>query len=358
MKFPIYFLFLAMLLLFGVPIGESEMEANALIEFLNYSKTLIQNGELKYLYSKQKFIPPEKVGVRHRERIADLERQLRENPPKSENPEPLRKAILLELEQRKRYGAFEDSIFSFAEVNLVYQFQYGYRMEVTSRFEKFPSLGSIRYFGGDGQFYRFFNSSKLYIKGTLPGHFENERVLGSIIGEELENLEKGFRGFTVGMAVNNLPPLIWPPISTDKTLTKVHLTEDESGIPVYVITTQEDAEHKLKIYVRVRNGLPEVFREEIHFKYDSPFSDPEGYRLFSVRLYSDFERVEALNIAVPKVIEEQLFSLREKEFLRRRIVVQIKEMDFNLELPVDFFDWNEADLANDDNGRKAILGDF
>lgn len=319
------------------------MESKTLIQLLNYSKTLIQNGEIQYLYYEQSFIRPKNVGAEHRETIEDLKRQLRENPPKSENPEELRKLILQELEGEKEYGAFEDSNewFSFVEVNLVYQPEFAYRMEVISRFENFPSLGSLRFYGGDGHFFHLSNSYKL-LRSTFPGHFEKDRLTGHREEVKLENPIKAF-GLTVNIATN-LPPLLWYPLPTNEDQSKVYHTKDSNGMPVYVVTSFfKNRKRKKKTHVRLKDDLPEVFQEEMYHKLDSSLSDTEGYRLSSVRNYSNFERVEALNIALPKVIEECLFSFSDDEFLERRIIVKIKNMDFNLELPPNFFERNDIE---------------
>ena len=334
------------------------MEAKTLINLLNYSKTLIQNGEIKYLYYEQSFIRPENVGAEHSETIEDLKQQLREEPLKSQNPEALRKAILIELEKQKKYGAFRDSneLFSFVEVNLIFQPQYAYRMEVISRFERYPSFNAALFFGGGGQFYRFSNSVK-QLNGGVPGQFSNSREIGYLEVIDLEQSEDAFSDFTVNI-LTNLPSLVWYPLPTDEDLSKVYATKDSDDVPVYVITSFfKNGERRKKIYVKLKDGLPEVFREEMYHKHDSPLSDTEGYRLSSVRMYSDFERVETLNIAVPKVIEERMFSFSDDEFLERRIIVIIKEMDFNLELPTNFFDWDVLELTGDNDRHEKIRGD-
>lgn len=331
------------------------MEPKTLIQLLNYSKTLIQNGEIQFLYYKQPFKRPNDVGAEHREILADLEVQLREDPPKSQNPEALRKAILREIEEQKKYGAFRDSNewFNFIEVNLVFQPKYAYRMEIISRFEKYPSFSSTRFFGGGGQFYHLSNGTK-QLKGLFPIQFHNDKHTGSLEEIELEKPEEAL-GIEIRMATN-LPPLTWTLIPTDERRYEVHLTEDSLGMLVYIITTvnSKDLLFKTKTYVRLKDGLPEVFREELFYKEDAPFSDAEGYHLTAVKLYSDFERVEALNITIPKVHEVRSFSYGADNFMNRRTVMIITEMDFNLELPTDFFDWDAGDL-NDDNDRRAHI---
>lgn len=332
------------------------MESTTLINFLNYSKTLIQNGELQYLYYEQAFIRPENVGAEHREIIEDLKQQLRENPSKSRDPEGLRKKILQTLEGEKKYGALEDSNewFSFAEVNLVYRRQpvAACRMEVISRFENFPSLGSLRFYGGDGHFSRFGNSSKL-LRGNFAGHFEKDRMTGFIEEVELEDPKYPFYGLTFHIATN-IPGLIRS-LPTDEDLYKVSHKKDSYGMPVYVITyvymNKKNEGRKHKIYVRFKNDLPEVFREETYHEYESPLSDREGFCLCFRRLYNDFEYIGELGIAIPKVLEEQMFDFLDG-FMDRHIIVRIKDMNFNLDLPPNFFEWNKSDLAGDNDNHK------
>lgn len=76
--------------------------------------------------------------------------------------------------------------------------------------------------------------------------------------------------------------------------------------------------------------------------------DAEGYRLSSINLFSNFERVEGLNISIPRVHEERLLSaLTDDEFMIRRIIMKISEMDLNLELPTNFFDWDLSELTSE-----------
>ena len=337
------------------------MEASTLIELLNYSKTLIQNGEIKFLYYKQNFICPDEMGEKHRRTVADLERQLRENPPKSDNPEALRKEILRHIEGQKKYGVFKYSneLFNFVEVNLVYQPQYAYRMEIISRYDKYPSFNAARFYGGGGgQFYRFSNNANK-LEGLFPIQFKNGRQIGSLKESELKKSEDAF-SILLTIATNLPPP--FSPIPVDETRTKVKLTEDSSDMPVYVITNlSDDKETKRKFYVRIKDGLPEIFRRETYYKSyksDPQLLDAEGYRFSSVMLYRDFEMIEALNISVPKVHEERQFSfLADDEFMNRRIIVIIKEMDFNVELPANFFDWDRSELTSDNDIHEKNLGD-
>ena len=324
------------------------MESNTLIELLNNSKALIQNGELKFLYYLQSFMPEEEVGVAHREVLEDLEMQLQENPPKSADPERLRKLILEHIELEKKYGALEDSNdwFTFVEGNLVFQGKYTYRLEVISRFDKFPSLGSARFYGIGGHFWHFSNSSK-YLEGLFPTHLKNSRLVGSLMGRELERPKDAYM-FEISIT-RNIPGPVRP---INPTKSKVELTKDDMGMPVYLINQYRKGIISLRFHVRLKDGLPEVFRED-YFETKDP-SIPEGqtHYLGAVRYYRNFDQVETLNIRVPKVIEQQMLS--PDGFIQSRVVILIMERDFNLEFPTNFFDWNEKDLATDEGRHKVI----
>lgn len=337
------------------------MESNTLIELLNYSKTLIQNGEMKFLYYDQGFMPEEEVGVAHREVLEDLEMQLRENPPKDDDPEALRKEILKEIELEKKYGALEDSNewFLFVEGNIVFQGNLVlrginiYRLEVVSRFEKFPSLGSLRFYGGGGQYYHFSNGAK-QIDGLFPTHLSNKLHIGSLQSRELDRPEDAYLP-QLTMLLNIPGPII--PIDSAKS--EVELTKDSVGMSVYLISRFHEEKYNI-LHVRLTDGLPEVFREE-NFKTraayfgrtkDSPNPEDQTLYLGWVILYRDFARIESLNIRMPKVIELQQFT--PDGFMYRREIAIIKEWDFNLDFPQDFFDWNETDLSTDDGRYKSI----
>ena len=83
------------------------MESKTLIDLLNYSRALIQDGEIKFIYFSQFPTHPDDVGAKHRKLVTGWERQLRENPPKSRNPEALRKEILRYLEEEKSMADLE-----------------------------------------------------------------------------------------------------------------------------------------------------------------------------------------------------------------------------------------------------------
>ena len=323
------------------------MDPKTLIQLLNYSRTLIQDGEIQFLVYKKYPTHPDDVGAAHLKVVANWERQLRENPPKSKNPEALRKEILGYLEEEKKYGAFRGSkeLFSSMEANLVFQEypQSAYRLQIISRFENYPSLGSTRFFNGGGQFYFISNGTKAFMWNP-PGQFANDRRVSYFA-------ERADKDHLEVDQVKNLPPSI----AIDETQAEVDISENNTGVLVYVITYLPLETTKAKVYVRLNAGLPEVFREEVYFKSDSPQADAEGYWLARVKLYSDFERVEALNITVPKVREDHQFR-RVDGFMRYRNIMKIKEMDFNLGLPDNFFDWDETEITNESGKRKRIRG--
>ena len=321
------------------------MDAKDLIQLLNYSKTLIQDGEIKFLFYEQFPRHPDDVGDIQRFFLNDYEKQLRENPPRSENPAALRKEILIHIEEEKKFGKFRDKLLSFVEGNLVFQGtpQYGYRMEVISRFEGYPSFESLRFFNGGSLFYFFSNSTKT-LNGILPGQVANDRRLGSVRRVD-------FTEHPEVIMATGLPPTI----SINETEVEVCLLDNNIDEPVHIITYRHSEKTRTKVYVQIKSGLPEVTREETYYKSDSPHADAEGYWLRLVNTYSDFERVDGLDITVPKVREEQEYRGSDG-FMRRRTVMVITEMDFNLGFPTDFFDLDESELANDEGRRKMIDG--
>ncbi len=323
------------------------MDPKTLIQLLNYSRTLIQDGEIKFIFYKQFPTHPDDVGAAHRKSVMDWERQLRENPPKSKNPEALRREILGYLEEEKKYGDFRGSkeFFSFVEANLVFQEypQSAHRMQIISRFEKYPSFGSTRFFNGGGQFCFFSNGTKAF-RWDPPGQFANDRRVGHV--EERANKTHHEADLAKGLPPTNF---------IDETQAEVDLSKNSAGVPTYIITFSPRENIKAKVYVRLKDDLPEVYREESYFKGESPQADAEGYWLARVKLYRDFERVEALNITVPKVREDHQFR-RVDGFMRYRNIMKIKEMDFNLGLPDNFFDWDETETTNESGKRKRIRG--
>ena len=351
MKFSVYF-FLVLALSFYVRSGECEMEAKTLIQLLNYSKTLIQDGEIKYLYHNKLFTYPDDVGKEQRKKIAIWEKLLRENVPKSKHPEATRKDLLMRIEKEKKYGGFRDSdeMFTFMESNLVFQVmekrkkqemssEYAYRIDYVCVFENYPSYGHFRYYNGGIKNYFISNGSE-FLRGHFPDQFANIRLVG-----DLEQLDK-----YVEIQVFNIAYLP-PKILINETGAEVKLSKTDTGESMYVITHFR-SNLKVKIYTRLKNGLPEVFREEIYIKSVPPYADSERYYLCVVHMYSNFEHVAALNVSFPKVREVQMFH--GDGFVRRHCILSIKEMDFNLGLPANFFNLDETELTDDKGRRKRI----
>lgn len=356
MKVKIY-VFLTLILLGSFKIGECEMDAKTLIQLLNFSENLIQDGELKFLLYQNFFTHSNDVGIEHRKMLANWERQLRENPPKSDDPEGTRKEILGYMEREKRYGEFRDAPekFTFLEANLVFQIlhskkepwsMHAYRLEEIFSYDNYPSLGHLRFYNGGKQKYFLSNSSKI-LMGQFPNQYVNvRRYKGYLARWEKRVLQNVFN-------ITFLPPS--SPI--DETQAELLISRTNTGKVVYVITHFPYEKVKVKVHVHLKDGVPEVFREEFYYQSTSTRADAEEYWLRMVKIYRDFEWVSALNISFPKVREEQEFRSTDG-FMRRHAVYMIKEMDFNLGLPVNFFDWNEAELNSDDGGRKPIRGDI
>lgn len=327
------------------------MDAKTLIDFLNYSKTLIQNGELQCLVYRNLPVHPDDTGKEHRSMLAMWEKQLRENPPKSKNPEALRKVILEYLEEEKKYGRFWDNyrIF-FSELNIVFQVlpkeeepfpRYACRVNLVHLFDNYLSLAHKRFFSGNHQYYWLSNGAES-LTGIHAYQFSNTRHIGTLERTE-ENVPLQL------METAYLPPSR----QIDKTHAEVHLTETDTGETVYIITHIPDEKIKEKVYVRLTDGVPEVFREEFYYRSNSPNADAEGYWLRLVKMYRDFERVEALNLAFPKVREKQEFRGKDG-FMRMHALLTITDMDFNLEFPVNFFDWDESALIGDSGRRRRV----
>lgn len=351
------YLILCLLLACNVGTGRCEMEVNTLIQLLNFSQTLIQNGELTCLLYDKTPVHPDEIGEEHQSSLARWEKQLIENPPKSKNPEAVRKRILGLIEREKKYGGFRDNVRHCAEVNLVFQIlppiapsnenlpyssQYAYRYSRKRLFNDFPSLEHARFYAAGSLEYWVSNGVET-LDWITPYQHGNERYIGTL--KHREKYQKH----------PELIILFYPPLYklSDAVSYKVSLSEDDTGEPVYIITYIPYDKEKVIVYVRVKNGVPEVFKLERYYKSESPRADAEGYWLRVVKTYRDFKWVEALNIAYPRVCELQEFY-REDGFTRWHLVAIIKEIDFNLELPMNFFDWDESDLVNDD-GRTIIV---
>lgn len=343
MKFQTYFLFLVLISLFSIRSGETQMESKTLIKLLNYSNTLVQNGEIKFINYSHFPTHPDDVGKEHGKLIESWERQLRENPPKSKNPTALRKKILGYLEEEKKYGEFRETkeFFTFLAGNLIFQKhpQSTYRMEVISRFEKYPSLGSMRFFNGGGLFCVFSNGTNSFL-WSPPNQFAKDRRIGRF--EEREG--------TINVQVSSARE-IPPNMFIDESKSEIRTLEKNTTSHDYIITYYPDEERKVIFYVRIKSGLPEIYRREHYYKGESPKSDADGYWLGLVKMYSDFERVETLNISVPKVREQYQFR-RVDGFIRYHSIVIIQEMDFNLDLPPNFFDLGVTELTDDNDKHE------
>lgn len=61
-----------------------------------------------------------------------------------------------------------------------------------------------------------------------------------------------------------------------------------------------------------------VFKEEFYYQSESPYADTEGYWLRKIDMYRDFELVEALSIAFPRVREAREFRSSDR-FMRHHI---------------------------------------
>ena len=338
------------------------MDAKTLMQVLNTYETLIQDGEIQFLYYQKNPIPPEDVGRGQRTLISLWEEQMRENVPKSQNPEVLRKRLLNRIEREKKYGNFRDSHeeFAFLETNLVFQVTYGmgnpgepwtqyaYRLEQNFLSQNYPSLEHLRFFVGGGQRNQFSNRSKV-LRQVPPNQFDNEILTGYLERLDQHHL---YAPQAIIMA-SHLPNF---PSFSEKHNNEVQFTKNDMGEPIYLIThINSTSDLKIKIYVRLKNGLPEVFQHEVYHRDESPHTDTEEYSLLYLRMYREFEWVPALNITFPKVHEEKGF--RSDGFMRRHTILTITEMDFNLGLPTDFFDWDESELTDDEGRRKRIRGD-
>ena len=356
MKFLTYLIGI-IILLFGIRTGECEMDAKTLIQLLNFYQTLIQDGEIQFLMYQKFTLHPDDVGRDQRTLISLWEQQMRENVPKSQNPEVLRKRILSRIENEKRYGDFRDSNenFAFVEGNMVFQVvysekpgepwdQYAYRIERNFVFKNYPSLEHLRFFVGGRQESLFSNRSKDF-RGVPPNQFSKDIYTGYLERLTPQHPQE------ISIACY-IPPGF--PIAESKS-NEMRFTKIGTGEPTYLITYISNKVLKTKLHVRLKNKLPEIFQKETYYRNESPHTDTEEYWLLYLKKYRDFEWVPALNITFPKVREEKEF--RSDGFMHRHTILTIKEMDFNLGVPTDFFDWDESELADDDGMRKHIRND-
>ena len=345
--------------MFGINTVESEMEAETLIQLINFYQTLIQDGEIKFLLYQKNPIHPDDVGKRQRTIISLWKEQMRDNVPKSQHPDALRRRLSNRIESEKKYGDFWDSNtrFVFLEANLAFQVfrgkgkpgdpwsQYTYRLEKNHLFENYPSVEHIRFFGGRLQKCTFSNPSKM-LRVILPHQFDNDRIIGSS-----ESLNPGIPHL-VTMSTDVPPGL---PLITKAGKNEVILSKIATDEHTYLLTFRTPKNLEIKIYVRIKNGLPEIFQQEFYHNYELPHTDTEKNRLFISKKYRDFEWVPELNITFPKVREEKRF--RTDGFMHQHIILTIKEMDFNIGFPADFFEWKESELTDDEGRWKNIRGD-
>lgn len=348
-------LFGTLILLFGDRTGACEMDAKTLIQLLNFSQTLIQDGEIQFLYYQKYPTHPDDVGTAKRKLIALWEEQMRENVPKSQNPEALRKRLLKRIEDEKKYRDFWDSDerIIFLESNLVFQklpgnvkepwSRYAYRLEENFLFENYPSLEHLRFLCGGGQHHFFSNRSKI-LMGSPPSQFSNDNHIGY-----LQRLNEHVPVEVI--EATNIPP----DLLFNETQSEVRFSENGTSEPTYLITHRTPHDVKIKVYVRIKDGLPEVFQKEFYHRSESPHTDTEGYWLVLLNEYRDFEWIPTLSMTLPKVRDEKEF--RADGFMRRHSILTIKEMDFNLGLPENFFDWDESELIDDIGRRKRVRGE-
>ena len=334
------------------------MKAETLIPLLNFSRTLIQDGEFKFLYYENYPTPPNEVGLVQRKMLASQEAHLRSAHEKRD-PEAFRKKVLRLIEAEKRYGGFRDSaeFFTFFEANTVFRVHHDSTdhkhkfevwLELISTLENLPSVELKRFFGRGGQYLYLLNVNQ-HLQIRLPPIFEFSPFVGNVSNTDLEKSHRSLTYRTVNAAI-----MVPPTHFIDATQAQVDLAESDS-MPVTIITHFPLEKVKAKIYVRIKKGLPEVFRQEYYYQSESPQADAEGYWLRTTTDYRDFETIKTLNLAFPMVRETKEF--RDSDgFMRRHSVYTIKEADFNLGVSENFFDGDEADLADDDGRRKHIRG--
>ena len=320
------------------------MDAQTLVSILSFSKTLIQDAEIKLLWYEHYPIPPEDMGEFVKKGIEYSRQEYRDAPQKTSNPEVLRKEILKDIESYETYGPFHDSdeFFFFEEGNLVFQRlpvatgqipQCNFRLETISCFDNFPSASDApfpsvdfaRYYDGGRQEYRVVNSDQR-LEITLPHQIDNGRIIGAIRVDTLEKEDSLLSRF----------PLRLPPRHIDKAEVQIEPAK-VNGESVFILTYSPFEKVRTKTYVRIEN-VPQIFREEHYYKSESPNANEDGYWLRLVKEYKDFVYFETLGIAHPKFFEAKEY--RADGFMRRATSIAIIEMEFNQGLPANFFDWN------------------
>lgn len=82
------------------------MDAETLIQLLNFYQTLIQDGEIKFLLYQKNPIHPDDIGKRQNAIISLWKEQIRDNVPNSQNPDALRRRLLNHIEREKSMVIF------------------------------------------------------------------------------------------------------------------------------------------------------------------------------------------------------------------------------------------------------------
>ena len=85
------------------------MDTQTLISIFNFSKTLIQDAEIAFLWYVNTPTHPDDVGEGVQKFIQHRKQEFRDAPQKTSDPEALQKAILEDIELAKTYGPFRDS---------------------------------------------------------------------------------------------------------------------------------------------------------------------------------------------------------------------------------------------------------
>lgn len=331
-------------LLLDISFGESQMDLQSMVELLNFSKQLVQDGEMTFLNYNYHPKSDEEKDKTMREIIAFRKEELRNN----EKGDPgLRTMILKNLELEKNYEPFRfsDAYFRFSECTLVFRMRDDYKrsevdfkLVVRDRFENYPSLGSTRYLCG-GYEYIFLRRGEDALSLHRGSQFQISQSASTITKYRRSDLE---------MSVDSTVTIL-PSMYIDKASASMEYSA-YAGEKCYIIShfPLENDFLKLKVYVRF-SPLPEIFREEALNKKDK--TDEYWVRLSMD--YSDFETIEGISLAIPKRRDQKEFLIDGE--LRRRSVYTIKEMDFNIGLPEDYFKWKLQDLDNDNGDRKKVF---
>ena len=339
--------------------GNTPMDTQTFISIFNFSKTLIQDAEIKFLWYVNTPTHPDDVGKGLQNFIQHRKQEYRDAPQKTSDPEALQRAILEDIERAKTYRPFRDSNqdFLFKEGNLVFQRlpdsreqnpQFNYRMEMISCFDTFPSIDTVpfpsvdfaRYYAG-GRQEHFAVNPRQKLDGVLPDQFDNERSIGNVEERPIEDMDFWMISFPF-----SLPPAT---LSSDKANVQIESAEVD-GEDVFIITHSPHEGVLTKIYVHPTD-IPQVFREEHYYKSESPNANEDGYWLRLVEEYRDFVPIETLGITYPKIFESKEY--RPDGFMCRNEIITIIEMAFNQGLPSNFFDWNLQEYRNTSEEAEA-----